>query len=252
MEVELLFEYIDDYEGISTLVREVSYQEILKTVASIMHMEPQELAVYPMGGYSKGGLSGAYQYVLQDIIKNIYYYDWLYEKLEDDISERVFTNLMKYRIVPDIFYIEQAYDSENNQYFDREFICCDENEVFVDCGGYVGDTTEDFIQHYKKYQRIYVYEPLRENALLCKENLGKYVSVEIRNCGVGEKNTIMRMSGSGASGSFVENVQNKEAGAENGINIVSLDEDIKESVTFIKMDVEGFENSGVAWSEETY
>ncbi len=241
MEKDLFFKYISNYENISTMVREVSYQEILRTVAEIMHVKEEELAVFPMGGYSKGGLSGAYQYVLKDIIKNIYYYDWLYERLEDEISKRVFTNLMQYRIVPDNYYIEQAYDAENHQYFDKEFVQCDKNEVFVDCGGYIGDTTEDFIDHYNEYRHIYVYEPLKENALLCTTNLGKYASVEVRNCGVGEKNTTMCMSGSGASGSFMEGTPDKEMKVDNDINIVSLDEDIKEPVTFIKMDVEGFE-----------
>lgn len=241
MDKDLFLNYLKTYLGISAMVREYSYQEILENAAVCIRMKPEELEKYPMGGYSKGGLDGAYKYVLQDIIKNIRYYDWLFERLEDNDSKRVFTNLMQYRIVPDISYIEQAYDAENHQYFDKEFINCDCDEVFVDCGGYIGDTTEDFIHHYKEYKHIYVYEPLKENALLCEKNLEKYASINIQNCGVGERSTSMCMSGSGASGSFMGNASGEESKESDEIKIVSLDEDIKEPVTFIKMDVEGFE-----------
>ncbi len=189
-----------------------------------------------MGGYSKGKLSGAYQYVLQDLIKNIEYYDWIYEKLEDDISVKVFTNLIQYRIIPDWTYIKQAFDAENPQYFDKDIICCGKDEVFVDCGGYIGDTTETYIEQYKEYKKIYVYEPSSDNIAACRKNLEKYERIKIRNCGVGERNTIMSISNSGSSSSFMG-----ESEGESKIEIVSLDEDINEKITFIKMDIEGFE-----------
>ena len=105
------------------------------------------------------------------MINNISYYDWLYEELTDDMSKGVFTNLMQYRIVPDIAYIEQDYDGENHQYFDKEIVACKEDEVFVDCGSFVGDTTEDYIAQYGNYKRIYVYEPSQDNIELCREKI---------------------------------------------------------------------------------
>lgn len=229
-------EFISDYQNLSLLLKEYSYQDILQRASEELGIKPSDLEEFPMGGYSKGKLSGAYKYVLQDLIKNIGYYDWLYEKLEDETSIRVFTNLMQYRILPDMAYIRQAFDADNHQYFDGDIVVCDENEVFVDCGGFIGDTTEAFIAQYRKYKKIYVYEPSGDNILSCKKNLEKYPGIEIRNCGVGEKHAVMSISNSGSSSSFMG-----EGEDGNRIEIVSLDEDIREKVTFIKMDVEGFE-----------
>lgn len=232
----MLRRLISNYPNISSMLKEYSYQEILQQASEILGISPSDLEEFPMGGYSKGKLSGAYKYVLEDLIKNIGYYDWLYGKLEDEISVRVFTNLIQYRIVPDMAYIRRAFDADNHQYFDKAIISCSENEVFVDCGGFVGDTTEAYIDQYKKYKKIYVYEPSDDNIVSCKKNLEKYPGIEIRNCGVGEKHALMSISDSGSSSSFMGN-----AGEGDKIEIVSLDEDISEKVTFIKMDVEGFE-----------
>lgn len=241
MNISTFTNFLNDYKGISKLVKEYSEEEISECAAGILHVEREALKSMPMGGYAKRGGSGAYQYVLRDIIKNIRYYDWLFYRLEDEKSRNVFTNLMRYRIVPDMTYIAEAYDGENDQYFDKEIVTCKSDEVFVDCGGYIGDSTESFINNYKEYKRIYVYKPLAENIAVCRDSLKQYEAVEIRNLGVGEKTELIQIAGSGASGSFSEHAWKETIGDGVPVKIISLDEDIKEAVTFIKMDVEGFE-----------
>lgn len=237
MSKDNFIEMLESYAGISQMARTYSYREILDRAAGLLAAKPEDLETWPMGGYSKGRTSGAYQYVLEDIIKNIYHYDWVYARLYDKESRRVFTNLMQYRIVPDMSYIKKAYDGFHMQYFDPDIVVCDESEVFVDCGGYIGDTVENYLKQYNHYKKIYIYEPADSNVDICRKNLQNYKNLEIRKCGVGEECETLLLSGSGASGSFID------AGAEAGeyINVISLDEDIKEKVTYIKMDVEGFE-----------
>jgi len=227
---------LSSYEQISELVKNSSLESIAQTVAGVLEIDMEELYNYPMGGYSKNHTSGAYYYVLEDLFKHIVYYDWLYNRLEDDISKEVFTHLIQYRIMPDISFIAQAYDGENHQYFDKNIVNCDENEVFVDCGGYIGDTTEDFISNYVNYKKIYLYEPLKENYDICIKNLSQYPNVKIFQSGVGEKNTQMNFSGNGASGGFTLDCSDSES-----VSIISLDEEIDEKITFLKMDIEGFE-----------
>lgn len=41
-------------------------------------------------------------------------------------------------------YIEGLAFSENEQYFARDLIKIEENEIFVDCGSFNGDTLESF------------------------------------------------------------------------------------------------------------
>ncbi len=226
---------IQSYQGISVILKEWSYQEILEQTSKFGSIEPSKLETLPMGGYSRGRTSGAYQFVLQDLLKNVQHFDWLFSRLQDEESRRVFTRLIQFRLIPDIYFLEQAYDGVNPQYFDKEIVSCDREEVFVDCGGFTGDTAEKYIQIYQNYKRIYVYEPSIDNIADCRKNLEPYMNITIRNCGVGEKSSKMSMVNNHDASNFCEeNLGNK-------IEIISLDEDIKEKVTFIKMDVEGFE-----------
>ncbi len=227
------------YETMSQLVKQCSYEEILEHAADLVQFSPKQLASYNMGGYSKGRTSGAYEFVLKDLQKNIAHYDWLYYRLEDDISRMVFANLVGFRLLPVGSFLEAAYNGGGTpQYFDKHFVSCDDNEVFVDCGGFTGDTVEAYIREFGQYKHIYVYEPSGDNIQSCRDNLSGYPNVTVRQCGVGEKHAYLSMSESKDSSTFMEGEQ-KENGE--GIEIISLDNDIKEKITFLKMDIEGFE-----------
>lgn len=226
------------YQTLSDMLKTYSYDEILGCVAAFIGTEPLKLEQYPMGGYSKGMTSGAYCFVLQDLLRNIEQYDWVYARLEDDISQSVFTNLIRYRVLPVQSFLKAAYDAKHPQYFDKNIVSCDQNEVFVDCGGFTGDTAETFIQQFGSYKHIYVYEPEQDNIQTCRDNLKEYDNITVRQCGVGEKSDVLSMEGGGSSSSFMKSQQ---ASNSVGIQIISLDEDIQEPITFLKMDIEGFE-----------
>lgn len=227
---------MQSYPGISEILKSCSYEEILDIVSQIRGVEPEKLEKMPMGGYSKGRMSGAYAFVLRDMLLHTQYYDRVYSMLCDERSKEVFTRLMQFRLIPDLIYIKEAYDGTYAQYFDHTIVSCGQDEVFVDCGGFIGDTTEEYIREYGKYKKIYVYEPSSDNIGACVNNLNKYQNVIVKNCGVGEKNSWLSMDTSQSSSSFV-NADHKHERVE----IISLDEDIDEPVTYIKMDVEGFE-----------
>ena len=240
MEQQDFLDALNDYASISSMLKTHSYEEILAAASSVGQLTPEELEQYPMGGYSKGRTSGAYHFVLLDLLKNVEHYDWLYSRLEDEVSRRTFNSLMAYRLYPSQEFLKIAYDAEHPQYFDKSIISCDEQEVLADCGGFTGDTVESYIRQFGKYKRIYVYEPSQENAAVCRKNLSKYKRITIRQCGVGEKGASLTIQGSGSSSSFME--QKAEGGAgSDSVRIISLDEDIREKITFLKMDVEGFE-----------
>lgn len=233
------------YRGISTILKSCTHQEIVSAVSELASVPPETLEGWPMGGYSKGRTSGAYHFMLEDLLRNVEHYDWLYGRLADDISRKVFTNLMQFRLIPDMQFVEEVYDGLNHQYFDSSIVSCDENEIFVDCGGFTGDTTADFIRQYGNYKKIYVYEPSGDNIEACKKNLEKYRDVIVKRCGVGEKSATMAMDASRSSSSFVNAAPGQEA-----VEIISLDEDIREKVTFIKMDIEGFEIPAIIGAKE--
>ena len=229
------------YPQISQFIRTHSAEEITQIVSSLANISSTELLRYPMGGYSKGGTSGAYYFVLRDLKKNIVHYDWVYDHLHDDISRKVFSHLLRFRIVPDMQFIRLAYDGEHPHYFDDTIVSVDENEVFVDCGGFHGETTEFFVDKYKIYKHIYLYEPSSNNFEMCRQNLKDYPQVTVRHCGVGEKSDYIELNVADASSSFIHQNNPDHDADEHNVEIAALDIDIQEKVTFIKMDVEGFE-----------
>ncbi len=205
------------YEKMSSMLKTHSYEEILKAASSLADISTETLERYPMGGYSKGMTSGAYRFTLQDLLKNIEHFDWLYSRLEDNTSRLVFSNLIGYRIFPTQSFLKAAYDGEHPQYFDKSIVSCDKDEVFVDCGGFTGDTAEEFIRQFGKYKRIYVYEPSADNIQTCRNNLSKYKNITVRPCGVGEKSDALAMDSSGSSSTFMggQKASSSEGGGTN-------------------------------------
>lgn len=191
-----------------------------------------DLANRPMGGYGKSRTSGAYYFTLKDMKQNYKEYLWLYEKLEDEESKRVLTNLCKFRLTCAMQFVKDAFDSSNTQYFDKGIIKCSDDEVFVDCGGFVGDTAESYIRSYSK--KIYIYEPSPQNVKECLKNTKKYENIVVREAGVGAQKNKVAFSKTGSSSSAMN--PNEETDM---VEIISLDEDINKKSLFLKMDVEG-------------
>ncbi len=235
-------EFFDNLKSVNDIFEMLStyeYEEILITAASILNADITKLDTYPMGGYIKNKSAAAYRFTINELKKNKKHYLSIYNKLADDKSRICFTRLIQYRLLPDVSFLKYAFDSENHQYFDKDIIKCSNDEIFADCGGFIDDTTEDYIAHYPEYKKIYIYEPEASNIIKCKDNLVGYDNIVIRNCGVGEKNNMLYISNEASASSFLG--LNESCTDKTQIEVVSLDEDIKEPVTFIKMDVKGFE-----------
>lgn len=127
-----------------------------------------------------------------------------------------------------------------NQYFD--VFEARENEIVVDAGAFDGRTESDILAWGgDRIKHIFAFEPDKNNAKRCRnyyreQNIDKVTLIEK---GLSNQHTICQTSGfSGSSGSSLV-----EADGNNGdIEVSSLDVEIgDEDVTFIKMDIEGFE-----------
>ncbi|MEY8322172.1 hypothetical protein AAK894_14060 [Lachnospiraceae bacterium 46-61] len=81
------------------------------------------------------------------------------EILADEKSRKVYQSIWKYRATHNRKYIKGIVDK--HQYFDSELIQLGEQEGFVDCGAYKGDTIKHFLNHLhnKKYNFIVAFEP---------------------------------------------------------------------------------------------
>ncbi|MCL2690104.1 MAG: FkbM family methyltransferase [Chitinispirillia bacterium] len=255
MSMQIFLTHLNSFESICHFVEQYTPDMILEIVSHATSNDIGALASNPMGGYSRvmnddGSFSkgsGSYIFVLRDLKQHLNEYKYVYSRLADNISREVFTNQMRFRIFPAPDYLRAAHalSARYSQYFAEDIFKFGKDEVFVDCGGYIGDTAEEFIKRCKSYKRIYVYEPLAQNVKKCHDNLANYENLIIRQAGVGRNSAKMELSGSGGSGSFAA-TNSKIENDDNIFEVVSLDEDINEQVTFIKMDVECFELEAIS------
>lgn len=167
---------------------------------------------------------------------------WLYDNLCDYQSKKVlfatldnwynwnFTNLASV--------MQNLYDD----YFDLDLIPKCEDEVFVDLGAYIGDTTLSYINNYgnDSYRKIYCYEINQENFGYLKTNLKPYEDIDLRLKGVGAENGTMYLKENGE----LSSCQVSDDG-DIPVEMVSLDDDIKEEITIIKSDIEGAEQKAL-------
>lgn len=158
--------------------------------------------------------------------------------LKDKDSLKCLFNILMFRITRKINYIIDIDELNELQYFDKKIITCDENEIFVDCGGYTGDTVKAYVKSFGRFKKLYFYEPEKNILNKAYSNLKKYSkfgNIDIRECGVSNEKRIVYFNVSDFAGSSISDM------SENRIQVVTLDEDINEKVSFIKMDIEGEE-----------
>lgn len=80
---------------------------------------------------------------------NMYMLEMVYQMLGDEKSRKVFTNLLNYRISHDTDLLGEIYDAGEEQYFDSELIDKRKKISFLDCGSYIGDTLEAYLEIFK-------------------------------------------------------------------------------------------------------
>lgn len=179
-----------------------------------------------------------------DIAENRREYNWLYDTLCDNKSKIVLQKIIdfRYNFFADAL-SEFKYDLDN-QYFD-DFVKFRENEVFVDCGGYDGDTTLKFIRINQDYKKIYYFEPAIFEYEKSITNLANYLNIIFFNKAVSRTNAVVKFNTTLKSSNKID-----DAG-DFLIYTVKLDDVLTEPVSYIKMDIEGAEYDALIGAKET-
>lgn len=149
--------------------------------------------------------------------------------------------------------LEPEWYSENDQYFVKDLIHIDDGEVFIDGGGYTGDTTQQFIDTAKragaKIKRIIIFEPDEKNSSLIRKFYGKRKNVTIIQKGLSDREKILSFSGEGP---FFRMVDSDEP-VEGAVNVPVINIDAVpecQDATWIKMDIEGSEMDALRGARE--
>jgi FkbM family methyltransferase len=174
-------------------------------------------------------------------------FEKLYNGLSDKLSKDTFVAYLQAKISQDIKYLQPVF--KGSQYFPNDdFLKLTKNEVFFDCGAYIGDSIAWFLNASNGlYQHIYACEPNIDNL----KKLVDYVkdqrltNIDIINKGV--SNITGRLS--------FQMEANASRIAENSLDYIDVDtiDNIVSGnpVSYIKMDIEGSELLALQGAEQT-
>lgn len=169
-----------------------------------------------------------------EIKKNESFWIKLDNLLKDQVSKKTLSDIMQFRLTGNYMFMENYTVRFKEQYFDP-IIQISNEEIFVDCGGFDGDTTLEFIKRYPNYSKIFIFEPSEINFTKASENLKGFKNIFLLPLGVSdEEGTLFFDPNHGSASSISTSGSSK-------IDVVTIDETVKEKITFIKMDLEGWE-----------
>ncbi len=161
-------------------------------------------------------------------------YDHIYAILADSLSQETFSRLVKFRLNENITEMKDFTFRPEDSYFEPFIDLNKENKIFVDVGSFDGETTLEFIRCFPDYSGVHVFEPEPKQMSVIREKLKGVSNIHYHECGASNCEDILKFTSSG-SWSHLD----KDGDIEVKIN--TIDNLIKEKVSFIKMDIEGHE-----------
>ena len=181
----------------------------------------------------------------------------IFALFDDERSQEIYLSLLKHRVHADLSVEDCA--SWDHLFVNPAFQRFDSNDIFVDCGAFVGDTIEKFIWQHDGYaKRIIAFEPDTQNRLalekrvrrLCEEWNFSKDKITIYPYGVSDKSSVSylrRHSDIGISSSIASEPDDKTE----EVKVVALDDILPEGYTFLKADVESYEYKMLLGAEKT-
>lgn len=164
----------------------------------------------------------------------------------DERSAEVYMQQVAWRLSGDFADLGEV---DPDQYFTADVVRPVADEVFVDCGAFVGDSMIDFVHWAPAFRAAHAFEPDEAGFASLRSTveglaLDARRRIRVYRLATGSETGTRLFEGDGAGGRFA-----KEAGTTTGlqeVETVRLDDILgAEPVTFIKMDVEGAERESL-------
>lgn len=188
-------------------------------------------------------------YLLDEIILKQHSKEVLqcYDMLEDQKSKEIYEGIIRWRIHGSCV---KVFKDEDNTYFAlKEFNIPRKEEVFVDCGAYIGDTLKDYVNRRKGvFKKVLSFEIDMDNAKEYQKQADKLIeewdlkedSIQLFNYAVGDQMRISRFTRYDNNAGLGSKIIECDAGIDGNCKMVSLDE-ILDEYNFLKADIESFE-----------
>lgn len=162
-------------------------------------------------------------------------HEWehLYERLADEESRRTLCDVLRFRLTADPDWMKNYRVRVGEQYFEP-FLALD-GEVFVDAGAFDGETSAEFRRQDPRYKAIHAFEPDPQNMARARKRLLGIRDVVFHDCGLSDSKADIPFDFGKGSASKVSSASTSV------IHVTTLDDAVEGQVTFIKMDLEGWE-----------
>ncbi len=188
-------------------------------------------------------VAGKGLFTLDFIKENDALFEKAYKLLADERSKADFLNVLNFKVSGKVSYLFDAHYEKPLLY--EEILHLGENEVIVDLGAYDGDTIREFLTATDgKYKKIFAFEPDAKNFRKLTAKTGNMKNLECFNIGAWDKKETL----------FFQKKKGRNSHqADEGIpvNFDSVDNTVKDEVTFIKMDIEGAELKALEGARHT-
>lgn len=234
-------------------IRSISEKELYYKIRTKFDQIPEETKISCMNFFNQFNYWGTldiksknYQELelkAEELHRHIDDFLWLYQHLEDYRSKYLLYSILNNWYQYDFTETNKTKEYLFEDYFDLDIVKCNNNEVIVDLGAYTGDSILSYINNYGKdcYKRIYCYEITPNTFDILKNNLKQFPNIEYRLKGIGNQNgKIDIQNNSNSASANTIKLEN-----EGSIELTTLDDDIKEPISLIKADIEGFEQQAI-------
>ena len=249
-EVDVRFEYV--MEQVAPMSEDELF-ELIKSCYNSLHIENKNILTnyitkYPFWG-SLNPTCGVFDTLRNraHVIRS--HFDdflWLHNRLADARSKNVLYAILSNWIYFDYHSLTTYSDREIPEYYHPDVFLFRNDEVFVDAGAYNGDSAIEFIKAYGvEFKRIYCYEINPGIFKELEKNTSNIPRIVLRRKAVGAVSGKMFFD----EGVDESTSQVRDFG-EMDIEVVRIDEDIIEPVSFIKMDIEGGEKDALRGCEK--
>lgn len=159
-------------------------------------------------------------------------------------SQEIFSDLLEKGVFQEDIYVLNDFNQENekNMYFLSECSKILENSdgAFVDVGCYDGKDSISYLQRKNKNAKIFAFEPDTKNYKVCFEKLQNYQNIKLFNIGLSNIEEELNIAGEG---------EMAHLGSKGDLSVHTqlLDHILgQEDISFIKMDVEGYEENVIS------
>lgn len=166
----------------------------------------------------------------------------LFDTLADDASRQTLIDVVRYRLTANAGFM-RGYEVRTHQQYFEPFLEL-QSEVFVDAGGFDGDTTEEFCRRCPDYRQVHLFEPSERNLRAAKGRLAGHRDIVFHAKALSDTAGQIAFDSEAGSASAVT------THGREWVETATVDAAIPDPVTFIKMDLEGWEIKALAGCEQ--